>query len=333
MRQLRVTVCLVSCALIGGAAPFLGCGSDSSGGGATDDAAGDVTNDVVAADTSLIDSPAVDASDADVPEPLFDCSTDSAVDAPTHLRCTGLYDRWTKKTILATVQEYKPAVTFWSDGAEKKRWIFLPPGTQIDTTDMEQWVFPVGTKLWKEFAFGGKRVETRFFWKVGSTTWVRTTYQWSADEQSAVRLDTGFSQNDAGDPDAGAYEIPAVAKCDTCHAGSTDKILGFAGVALALPGATGYSLPKLVADGKLTTNPATTALTIPDDGLGSRNALGWLHANCGIACHNTTPNAACEFKGMHLRLTYAELAAATPLASLGPYATTVKVGATIPAAG
>lgn len=329
MRIGRMTVGLVSCVLVTAALPFVGCSSDP------DPVAVDAGNDV-ATDTT---QPPVDAStdpvqeEADPPEPPFDCTQDSAVEAPTHLRCTGLYDKWTKKTISAGVREFKPGPTLWSDGAVKTRWVLLPTATKIDTTDMDAWVFPVGTKFWKEFVLGGKRVETRMFWKIGSTTWLRTTYQWSADESTAIRLDTGYTENDAGDTDAGGYEIPALGKCDQCHAGATDKILGFEAVGLGVSGATGYTLAQLVADGRLTVNPAKTALTIPEDGHGSANALGWLHANCGTACHNANPAAFCFFKGMHLRLSYAELAATTPVVTgLEAYTTTYNVAATLPSA-
>ena len=40
----------------------------------------------------------------------------------------------------------------WADYATKQRWILLPPGTKIDATDPNEWVFPVGTKVWKEFS-------------------------------------------------------------------------------------------------------------------------------------------------------------------------------------
>ena len=81
----------------------------------------------------------------------------------------------------------------------------------------------------------------------------------------------------------------------------------------------------------LRSNPAMTSLTIPEDGFGSRNALGWLHANCGTACHNANAGANCAFRGMHLRLGYAELAAATPVTSLEAYTTTYKVPSNLPA--
>lgn len=38
--------------------------------------------------------------------------------------------------------------------------MYVPPGTKIDTRDIDHWVFPVGTKTWKEFRVDRKLVET-----------------------------------------------------------------------------------------------------------------------------------------------------------------------------
>src|SRR5690349_7183417 len=70
---------------------------------------------------------------------------------PTTLDCTGLYDDILKKKTASSAVEFTPAAPLWSDGAEKHRSIALPPGTQIDSSDADQWKFPVATKLWKEF--------------------------------------------------------------------------------------------------------------------------------------------------------------------------------------
>jgi hypothetical protein len=78
------------------------------------------------------------------------CTTDGGL--PSELRCTGLYGDWATRTIASDVEYYDPGYKLWSDGAVKRRWIRLPPQTQIDTTDMEDWQFPVGTKIWKESA-------------------------------------------------------------------------------------------------------------------------------------------------------------------------------------
>ncbi len=332
--KLSRTPILLCGVLLGVALPFVGCSSTDSESSAADvDASRDPSPPLQDASPRNNADAIADSAAEDSPGPAFDCTADSAVEAPTHLRCTGLYDRWTKKTIGAGVREYTPGVALWSDGASKTRWVLLPTGTKIDTTDMEAWVFPVGTKFWKEFVREGKRIETRMFWKISTTTWARTTYRWSADESTALRLDTGYTENDAGDPEANGYEIPAVAKCDQCHAGAKDKVLGFEAVGLGLATAKGFTLAQLVAEGRLTVNPVSTALTIPEDGHGSANALGWLHANCGTACHNTNPEANCFFKGLHLRLTYAELEAGIAVTALGAYTTTYDVPATIPASG
>lgn len=318
---------VVACA--GGA--FVACSSDDEGtpGG------GDAGQETTTPETSAPDAPNADSADGDV-EPTFDCTQESAVELPEHLRCSGLYDGWTKKTLAAGVKEFAPAYTFWSDGSTKKRWIYLPPGQKIDTTDMDAWVFPVGTKLWKEFVLDGKRVETRLFWKIATGTWARTTYQWSADESEAKRLDTGYTKNDPMDPAASGYEIPAVAKCDQCHNGSADKVLGFEVVGLGLPGATGYTLDALVAEGRLTTNPGGNAgakPSIPDDGKGSKNALGWLHANCGLACHNALPTANCAFRGMHLKLRYTEITSGLTADKTDTFTTSVNVPSLLPGTG
>ena len=46
---------------------------------------------------------------------------------------------------------------------------------------MNQWMFPPGTKLWKEFVVGGARLETRLIWKRPSGAWYFTVYRWSTD--------------------------------------------------------------------------------------------------------------------------------------------------------
>src|SRR5690606_34275934 len=86
---------------------------------------------------------------------------------PKRLSETGLYRDIRKGELAEGVRFYVPRFELWTDGAEKRRWIALPPGTRIDTSDMEDWQFPVGTKLWKEFVRDGVRVETRLLQKTG----------------------------------------------------------------------------------------------------------------------------------------------------------------------
>ena len=89
------------------------------------------------------------------------CSADGGL--PDDLACTGLYADFAAKSAAPNVRAYAPGAPVWSDGADKSRWVYLPAGTKIDTSRMDEWTFPNGTKIWKEFRLGGKRIETRLF--------------------------------------------------------------------------------------------------------------------------------------------------------------------------
>lgn len=219
---------------------------------------------------------------------------------PSTLKCTGLYSDIVNKVIADGIRAYAPAVPLWADFATKQRWIFLPPGTKIDATDPNEWVFPVGTKVWKEFDRDGKRVETRLFQKVQTGFWARTTYAWNAG-------DTDATVSAGGDmpwgTDGGIYHIPTPDECDQCHRGRTEHILGFEQVSLGLAGASGLTLPELVAEQLITPAPTLTNLIVGDDGTGLAAApLQWLHINCGTTCHNDNPNSTAYGASMRLRL-------------------------------
>ena len=73
---------------------------------------------------------------------------------PPDLRDTGLYADVETLQIDARHLAFAPQYPLWTDGATKRRWISLPPGSAIDASDPDAWVFPAGTRLWKEFSFG-----------------------------------------------------------------------------------------------------------------------------------------------------------------------------------
>lgn len=236
--------------------------------------------------------------------PGRDCAADLQADGlQQHLDCTGLYSSFTTKTVAADNKPYTPGVTFWSDGAEKSRFLYLPPGTKIDIANFDEWKFPNGTKVWKEFRLDGKRIETRLFQKA-KDAWQHTTYRWNDAETDAVRKDGGEKVPIAGK--SVMYEVPNTGQCDGCHMGKTDSLLGVEAIGLGLPTAQGVTLASLAADGRFSVAPPMTTITIPDDGSGtSAPALGWLHANCG-ACHNSGSGAA-MFTGQWLQLRPSQL--------------------------
>ncbi len=274
------------------------------------------------------DGGAVDAA----PQPVVDsgpdpCAPDLDADGLyDHLSCTGLYSDIASKTVAATNVQYKPAVEFWSDGAEKTRWLFLPPNTKIDTSNIDEWKFPNGTKVWKEFKLQGKLVETRLFWKGDDGTWNHTTYHWADDGSEATRLKGGQLLPGIG-PDGGTYEIPTENACLTCHGGRMDSLLGVDAVSLGLAGATGITLADLVSGGQLTNPPAMTALAVPtanaaQGGDKAGPALAWISQNCG-ACHNENTGSNAGFTNLFLLLKPSDLIAGKTIDQLNSFKLTV----------
>ena len=220
---------------------------------------------------------------------------------PSRLSCTGLYDPAARadKRIAAAIEAYEPGFRLWSDGLEKLRYVYLPPGTQIDTRDMDEWSFPVGARFWKEFRWRGKRIETRYLEKAGPGAWRRTTFAWNADQSEAREVTAGRTIT-LGDGH-GAYDVPGPDDCGRCHGGRRDNVLGFEALALAAPGASGLTLARLVAEHRLTRAPEAATTSVPGTAL-DREALGWLHMNCGVSCHNASPAAGASFAGLDLKL-------------------------------
>ncbi len=262
------------------------------------------------------------ASDTAIPSPPDAADAAAACDDKgkdglvNSLACTGLYSDFSQKTMGPGVKPYVPGAPFWSDGSDKARFLLLPAGQKIDTTDMDAWKWPVGTKVWKEFKIGGKRIETRYYTKSGPDKWLRTSYRWDATESKATRLDTGERLADG-------YEIPTLQKCDTCHYGGGDQLLGLDAVSLSLPGAQGVTLTTLAADNTLTAPPAKTRAALPEDATGkAAAAIQWIHGNCA-SCHNDSSFAAASQIDLRLALKPSELLGATPspVAALSFYTT------------
>lgn len=341
-RTSPVSVLAALAAVLAAACTFVACSSSGGGTGGGEGGPGDATSEGIVESGGGSDSPAPDASDSPVVDaseasdsPAGDASADAddaSLDAPTvapammladafsgdcgagssgepvDLSCTGLYSDFAAKTVASDVQAYTPGLVLWSDGADKQRWIYLPPGQKIDTSDMDEWTFPVGTKVFKEFSLpledGGApvRIETRMIWKRAVGSWYPTTYRWSADgTTSTTELLTGQL-----DVDGLGYEVPSQGECYTCHEGRQDFVLGFEAVALSAPAAQGLTMTQLEAMSLLTVAP-TGSLAVPGDAI-QAPILGWLHANCGVACHNRGNTGQASFSGFYMRLDVATLA-------------------------
>jgi hypothetical protein len=195
---------------------------------------------------------------------------------PQLLSETGLYADIASYSVASDFEPYRPVYELWSDGAEKVRWVRLPAGASIDTSDLDYWSYPVGTELFKEFWVDGMRIETRLLRK-RSDGWVRVAYLWNEDETDAVAVPDG-ARNARGTK----HDVPSMKTCAVCHDKMPDNVLGFTLLELAHEG-DGVTLAGLAESGRLTHPPAEMPV-IPGNAT-ARAALGYLHANCGI-CHN-----------------------------------------------
>jgi hypothetical protein len=216
-------------------------------------------------------------------------ATKPIVDEPPEtLRETGLFADWDNKQIAASNRPFTPQYPLWSDGAKKRRWIYLPPGSAIDASQPDAWQFPIGTRLWKEFSFGS-RTETRYMVHTAAG-WRFATYVWSADEQSAVRapregtLSVELTKGER-------HHIPGEGECRACHANGKTPVLGFSALQLSVDRDPNAVHREAVAPGSLdlSSAPLRNAPAVAPRIAGSpieRAALGYLHGNCGH-CHRS----------------------------------------------
>lgn len=214
---------------------------------------------------------------------------------PDRLSETGLYSDIERKEIHPAVQWFKPAYELWSDGEDKSRWVYIPECAKIDTTNMNDWSFPVGTRFYKEFSVDGVRVETRYVERMGpgKRDFAFVSYLWNEEQTEAHKvgpegLPSVLSTN---------HDIPSREQCVECHGtaskggGRPSRGLGFSAIMLSEV-TSGLSLDALVEQDMLS-HPPTDSISIPGNQR-TRDALGYLHINCGT-CHNQSEDGLPQF--------------------------------------
>jgi len=210
---------------------------------------------------------------------------------PACLADTGFYE--------LAKRPFSPQYPLWSDGAKKDRWVYLPPGTTIDTSDPGDWKFPVGTKFWKQFTFNGRKVETRFLWRATERDWVFATYVWNEEKSDALLAPDagipGIVETAAGK----RHDIPGRSDCQACHGDKRPGPLGFNALQLSIdrdPNAihgeplaaemvTGATLERehLLSPSRPDMIAAPPRIQTKDPQ--TRAVLGYFAGNCG-SCHN-----------------------------------------------
>jgi hypothetical protein len=223
--------------------------------------------------------------------------------ARERLSDTGLFAPGSIDAAGAGVRSFTPQYPLWSDGATKRRWMRLPSGGVIDATQPAAWVFPAGTRFWKEFSVGGRRIETRMIERLPDDgEWRFVAYVWNDAQTEATLVPAEGMRLPL--PDGARYTIPSEADCRACHAGAASPILGFTALQLSAdrdplaPHAEPWrpddlELRALAQSGGLVNLPQALLETPPRISApapAGRAVLGYLNANCGH-CH-ADPNLA-----------------------------------------
>ena len=225
----------------------------------------------------------------------------------------------------SNLRSYLPQYPLYSDGASKQRWIYLPEGSSIDTSDPDEWEFPQGTILWKEFSLAGRVIETRQFEKTGTgkgaSEWRASVYVWRADQSDADLMTNSFTLDASYEafayPDS--YTLIDTGQCNTCHQSSTDLALGFSYLQLSADSLNPAHLQLTqLRDDNWLTEPPDRKDSIKGD-FKTQMALGFLHANCAT-CHS--PNGSASFIGT-MNLKHSSSATSPPTENA--WATTVGV--------
>jgi hypothetical protein len=225
-----------------------------------------------------------------------DCTNPEGRPLPSELRCTGLYGDWEERAFACGVTEYTPAFQLWSDGAKKRRWVALPEGGKVDASRPEAFSYPVGTQFWKEFSISVKGedrlAETRLLRK-SERGWLYTSYVWDETGERAVQQNEGVEDLFGTD-----YAVPTLEQCKQCHGGRADFVMGWDPILLG-PGAKGATFEGLIESGVLQ-NAQAPAPAVPGTVPHDIAALGYLHVNCGVSCHN--PDGDAKDSGFFMRL-------------------------------
>jgi uncharacterized repeat protein (TIGR03806 family) len=206
---------------------------------------------------------------------------------------------------------YELALAFWSDGADKLRWISVPKGEKIGFAPTGEWSFPAGTVFVKTFELPvdearpevQRRLETRLLVRDSNGGVYGVLYKWRADNSDADLLSTSLAEDipikaTDGTTHTQNWYYPSRKNCLECHNARAGGVLGIKTRQLnhtfTYPG-TGITDNELRTWNHLglfapafdeSALPAFARLAAPDDMTRSLEdrARSYLDANCS-QCH------------------------------------------------
>jgi uncharacterized repeat protein (TIGR03806 family) len=140
---------------------------------------------------------------------------------PDRLSETGCFEPANPTQATAGMIPFDVNEPLWSDGADKKRWLALPPGGRILVGDGD-FELPIGSVLAKEFRLGDVRVETRLFVRHEDGGWAGYSYAWDAAQTDALLL---YGSEQRTFP-TGVWTYPSREQCMSCHTFGAGYTLG-----------------------------------------------------------------------------------------------------------
>lgn len=207
----------------------------------------------------------------------------------------GIYESTREKRLAEGVVPYEVNAPFWSDGAEKRRFLSVPSGESMTYAAEGAWGVPVGTTFVKEFlAQDGRRkrhLETRLTRRT-EDGWEAATYIWDRRGRDAT-LAVGGQQFEiyAGRAGVLSWHGPSASECASCHVEATGFPLGIRTAQLNSGEGEDGQLQSLARLGLVTLpdgfDPASApSLVDPHDESASLDdrARAWLDVNCAM-CH------------------------------------------------
>jgi uncharacterized repeat protein (TIGR03806 family) len=133
---------------------------------------------------------------------------------------------------------YDLIVAFWSDGANKTRWVAIPD-EKIQFAPTGEWKFPNGTVFVKTFELptdakrtqAKRRLETRLLVRDETGGVYGVDYKWRADNSDADLLSAGLLEeipikSSSGESHNQTWYYPSRQDCLTCHNARTGGVLG-----------------------------------------------------------------------------------------------------------
>jgi uncharacterized repeat protein (TIGR03806 family) len=132
---------------------------------------------------------------------------------------------------------YDLNISFWSDGAQKRRWMSLPDG-KIGFATQGEWTFPNGTVFVKNFELPTndadpsqcRRLETRLLVRSANGSVYGATYKWRPDDSDADLLATNLTEDVIIHTSTGTrtqtWYYPSRDDCRTCHTDRAGLVLG-----------------------------------------------------------------------------------------------------------